>query len=458
MLKHRAKAFYIIVIAAAIGYFVYSTNHAGARFPFRLGLDLSGGTHLVYKADVSKIATAAEIADSMTALRDAVERRVNVFGVSEALVQTEQGGNLSSDEAAYKLIVELPGVTDVDQAIKTIGATPSLDFRIASATDIADFQKNAAALATTTPLDRNPEYLSLFKKTGLDGAMIGKATLQFDSNTNQPMVGLTFTTEGRELFANITKTYTGGFLGIFLDGILIEAPTIREEIPNGQAQISGGFTVEQAQTLVRNINFGSLPIPITLISTQTIGPTLGQEAVRGGIQSGIIAFIIIGLFLIIWYRLPGLVATIAMAVYTIIMLALFKLIPVTLTAAGIAGFIITIGMAVDANILIFERMKEELARGRGSWDAMHEGFTRAWPSIRDSNVSSIITGVILYKFGSSSVVTGFALVFVVGVLVSMFTAITVSRLFLYAVSPTSSTRWSQFLINNGFRKASTEGK
>ncbi len=450
MLKHRAKAFYLIAIAAAVGYFVYASNYAGARFPFRLGLDLSGGAHIVYQADVSKIA-AADVADSMTALRDDVERRVNLFGVSEPVVQTEQGGSLSSKEAAYKLIVELPGVTNIDQAIAAIGATPSLDFRVAKASDIADFQKTYAA--TTTPIGKDPAYLALFKETGLNGGMISRATLQFDANTNQPQVGLAFSSDGRALFASVTKDHIGDYIGIFLDGSLIEAPTVREEIPNGQAQISGGFTLEQAQTLVRNINFGALPIPISLISTKTIGPTLGQEAVHGGIEAGIVAFLIIGLFLVLWYRLPGFVATIALLAYTAFMLALFKLIPVTLTAAGIAGFIITIGMAVDANILIFERMKEELARGRGTWDAMHEGFSRAWPSIRDSNVSSILTGVILYKFGSSSVVTGFALVFVVGVLVSMFTAITVSRLFLYAIAPRHDSRLSRFLINNGFRKA-----
>ena len=195
-----------------------------------------------------------------------------------------------------------------------------------------------------------------------------------------------------------------------------------------------------------------MPIPISLISTQTIGPSLGQAAVDGGIRAGIIAFIIIAIFLVIWYRLPGLVAVVALGVYTIIMLALFKLIPVTLTAAGIAGFILSIGMAVDANILIFERMKEELNRGRGVWDSMHEGFARAWLSIRDSNISSIITGVILYYFGSTSVVTGFALVFVIGVVVSMFTAITASRLFLYAIAPKNTTKFSTFLISNGFRR------
>ncbi|MDB5239174.1 MAG: protein-export rane protein SecD, preprotein translocase subunit SecD [Candidatus Parcubacteria bacterium] len=452
MLKHRAKAFYIIVIAAAIAYFVWTSNARGTPDRFRLGLDLSGGSHLVYQADVSKLAPE-DIADSMTALRDSVERRVNLFGVSEPLVQTEQGGTLASKESAYKLIVELPGVTDTKQAVNAIGATPSLEFLLASSTQIDAFRTSAAATATTSPLESNPDFMALFKQTGLTGSAITRASLQFDPNTNQPQVALTFGPEGQKLFSDITRNHTHDYLGIFLDGVLIEYPTINQEIPNGQAVISGGFTTESASALVRNLNYGALPIPVTLISEQTIGPTLGQEAVRGGIKAGVVAFIIIALFLIIWYRLPGLVATLALAIYTVLMLALFKIIPVTLTAAGIAGFIITIGMAVDANILIFERMKEELARGRGAWDAMHEGFARAWPSIRDSNVSSIITGIILYKFGSTSVVTGFALVFVVGVLVSMFTAITVSRLFLYAISPRNSTRLSRFLINNGFRKA-----
>ena len=450
MLKQRAKAFYVLVFAVLVGYFVWSTNSAGSSHPFRLGLDLSGGAHLVYKADVSKL-NKADIADSMAALRDDVERRVNLFGVSEPLVQTQENATLSSDEAAYKLIVELPGVTDTKQAEEAIGATPNLEFRLASSTEINAFQKQLAASGTTTAADAK-RYAGLFKDVGLNGGTISKAALGFENTTNQPVVSLTFTAEGRDIFARVTRDNIGGLLGIFLDGLPIETPVIREAIPNGQAQISGGFTVEQAQTLVRNINFGALPIPITLISEQTIGPTLGQEAVNGGILAGIVSFLIIGLFLIVWYRLPGLVATIALAVYAAIMLALFKLIPVTLTAAGIAGFIITIGMAVDANILIFERMKEELRNGRGVSDAMHEGFARAWPSIRDSNVSSIITGFILYKFGSTSVITGFALVFVVGVLVSMFTAITASRLFLYAIAPRTDTKTSRFLISNGFRR------
>lgn len=452
MLKQRAKAFYVVVFAVLIGYFVYSSNGAGARFPFRLGLDLSGGSHLVYKADVSKL-KVEDISQSMEALRDSVERRINVLGVSEPLVQSQQNAALSSDEAPYKLIVELPGIDDTKEAVAAIGATPNLEFRLIAKEDFERVTNEIRTAGTTTP-EKQAELMAAFKPTGLTGSTIARASLGFEQTTNQPVVALTFTDEGRGLFATVTKENIGDYLGIFLDGVVIEAPVIRDEIPNGQAQISGGFTLESAQALVRNLNFGALPIPITLIAENTIGPTLGQEAVRGGVMAGIISFVIIGAFLIVWYRLPGFIATLALAIYAALMLALFKLIPVTLTAAGIAGFIITIGMAVDANILIFERMKEELRAGRSIADAMHEGFSRAWPSIRDSNVSSIITGFILYKFGSTSVITGFALVFVVGVLVSMFTAITASRLFLYAIAPRSDSAKSRFLISNGFGRPS----
>jgi protein-export membrane protein SecD len=392
---------------------------------------------------------SGDISASMSSLRDVVERRVNTFGVSEPLVQTEQSTALSSSEAAYKLIVELPGVTDVEEAIRSIGATPKLEFRLATDDAMRKFQTEISGAATTTGFEE--KYLALFKFSGLGGDMVSRASLQFNPTTNQPSVGLTFTAEGRDLFAKITKDNIGNYLGIFLDGMPISVPVIRDQIIDGKAEISGSFSIDEASKLVRDLNYGALPVPISLISTQTIGPSLGAEAVNGGIKAGIISLLVISLFLIIWYRLPGLVAVFALLVYTLIMLALFKLIPVTLTAAGIAGFILSIGMAVDANILIFERMKEELKAGRGVWDAMHEGFARAWLSIRDSNISSMITGAILYYVPSNSVIKGFALVFILGVAVSMFTAITVSRLFLYAIAPTKTTKFTQFLISNGFR-------
>lgn len=410
MIRTRIYAAFIVLFAVLIGFYVVKGKD------FTLGLDLHGGTHLVYKADVSKI-PASDISPSMQSLRNVIEKRVNIYGVSEPLVQVEEGGVLGSKEAEHKLIVELPGVTNIDEAVKMIGATPKLEFRL-----VKEIKKENG----TSTFELIP--------TGLTGSEVKHANLVFDQNTNQPQVGLEFSESGKELFAKVTKEHVGEPLAVLLDEQVLSTPVIRQEIREGKATISGNFTQQEAKDLVRDLNYGALPLPIELISTQTVGSSLGQDALYGGVRAGVIAFIIIALFLIAYYRLPGLIAVLALGVYSVIMLALFKLIPVTLTAAGIAGFILSVGMAVDANILIFERMKEELKRGKNQWDAMHEGFARAWLSIRDSNISSILTGVILYYFGNSSIITGFALVFIIGVLVSMFSAITASRIFLYSIS------------------------
>lgn len=415
--KYRFWAIIIIFLSAVAGYYIWNSEQTDGR-KFKLGLDLQGGTHLVYKADVSQVA-AADVADSMQALRDAIERRINVFGVSEPLVQVERENSLQAG-SVEKLIVELPGVTDINEAIKAIGATPTLEFKLLKASDY-DANNEAATL-------------SKFTATGLGGKQLKRANVQFDPTTNQPLVGLQFNDEGKDLFAKITRENTGDILGIFLDGQLLEAPYIREEIPNGQAVITGNFTPDAAKQVVRNLNYGALPVPIELINTQTIGATLGERALDASLKAGLYSFIIIALFLAAWYRGPGLVAVLALAIYTVANLFLFKLIPVTLTSAGIAGFILSIGMAVDANILIFERTKEELKRGRSKAEALKEGFHRAWTSIRDSNLSSIITATILYYFASTPMIKGFALVFAIGVLVSMFSAITASRTILFALS------------------------
>ena len=256
---------------------------------------------------------------------------------------------------------------------------------------------------------------------------------------------------GTKLFAEITKNNVGKMVAIYLDGAPISTPVVREEIPNGQAVISGNFTPTEGKQLVGRLNSGALPVPISLLSRQTIGATLGGDAVDAGVKAAIIGFLVIALFLILWYRLAGFIAVLALCIYITIMLTLFKLLPVTLTAAGIAGFIISIGIAVDANILIFERLKEELHSGRAISDAVDAGFHRAWSSIRDSNFSTIISAIILFWFGTS-LIKGFALNLGMGVLVSMFSAIMISRIFLSGLVFIGEGKVARFLFSSGFSK------
>lgn len=449
MWKKRISALVLLVIAFGVGYFTYDKAGIESRFPYKLGLDLSGGTHLVFRADTSKLADA-EIAGAMTSLAQVVERRVNLFGVSEPIVQVETGGTVGNTE--HRLIVELPGITDVKQAVDLIGKTPTLDFRLVKdqiPTVNADGSTTTAAI---TNID------DIFKETGLTGRYLKTARLEFDQTTYLPHVGIEFNDEGAKLFAAITKANVGKKLAIFLDGNPISIPVIQTEISSGQAVINGSFNVNEAKALVRDLNYGALPVPVSLASTQTVGATLGKGALDASMFAGLVALIAVGIFLIIWYRIPGLVATIALLIYIALNLALFKLIPVTLTAAGIAGFILTLGMAVDANILIFERMKEELKRGHTLPSAIKEGFHRAWNSIRDSNLSSIITAIILYYFASTPVIKGFALVFGLGVVVSMFTAITASRTLLMAVGAKGEGKVARFFFGSGFIPHKSENK
>jgi len=439
MLKTRLLALSVLVLGALLGWFVFAhatlSAKASGAFPFKLGLDLSGGTHLVYKADVSRLAEGENVADAMTALRDTIERRVNLFGVAEPIVQTEQSGILAT-EHQERLIVELPGVTDTQKAIEMIGKTPVLEFRLASTTQVG----------TTTQ--------TVFLPTKLTGRYLKRASLSFGQGraglSNEPVVNLQFNSEGKDLFARITKENTGKILGIFLDGQPISTPVINEPILNGSAIISGSFKAEEARELVRNLNYGSLPIPISLLSAQTVGASLGKDALARGVTAGLIGLIAVALFLIFWYRFAGLVAVVALSLYIIIMLALFKFFHITLTSAGVAGFILSIGLAVDANVLIFERMKEELQSGKWLHNAIQDGFKRAWLSIRDGNLSSIITGIILFWFGTS-IVEGFALVFVLGVLVSMFSAITVTRTLLLVVKDREYKGLTKFLFGSGVK-------
>lgn len=459
MLKTRITAFLILLIGIGLGYFVYQselknmnlapeTKATGvAKFPFKLGLDLSGGTHLVYKADVSLV-DSSEINNSMEALRDVIERRINVFGVSEPIVQVQNGGFSNAGEE--RLIVDLPGVTDVSQAIEMIGQTPTLDFRTENPNFDPTKQEATLDEKGNIKLQAQEPYI----QTELTGRYLDKAILEFDPNTNEPMVSLQFDAEGSLLFEKITKENIGKSVAIYLDGQPISVPTVNEAISGGKAQISGNFTPTEAKTLVGRLNSGALPVPISLISTQTIGPSLGAEATTAGVKAAIIGFLAIAIFLMIWYRLPGFIATIALSMYVVVMLSIFKLLPVTLTAAGIAGFIISIGIAVDANVLIFERIKEELRKGEGISDSIRHGFGRAWFSVRDSNISSMITAVILFWFGTP-MIQGFALVFLIGVLVSMISAITITRLFLYSLNIKRKNKFTGFLFGSGFSNANT---
>ncbi len=443
MIKTRVIAASIVLLALVIGAFNYYSEFKPASFvggfPFKLGLDLNGGSELTYQADVSKV-DPSDVAGSMQALHDVIENRINVFGVSEPVVETQEA-TLLNGQKIQKLIVQLPGVTNVNEAISIIGQTPVLEFRLV----------NPAKAKLITASSTQADIDAAFVPVGLTGRYLQSSQIQFDSQSGQPVVSLNFNTEGAAIFASTTKNNIGQMLAIFLDGKIISSPVIQQEIDNGQAQISGGsMTASEAKTLAQNLNYGALPVPITLIGTQTIGASLGIDALNRSVKAGIIGFAIIVLFLILWYRLPGLLAGISLSIYVLMMLAIFKLVPVTLTAAGLAGFVLSIGMAVDANILIFERMKEELRNGRTLEDATREGFTRAWTSIRDGNLSSIITAIILFWFSSTSVIKGFALIFGVGVLVSMITAISISRTFLLAVTPKSNSKFVRFLFSNGF--------
>jgi len=439
----------IIAVAVALGLFIFKSEprlNKGFETeksylknnPFRLGLDLSGGSHLIYKADVSQVADG-EVDNSMDALRDVIERRVNLFGVSEPLVQIQKSSFISGGEE--KLIVDLPGVTDVDEAVRMIGQTPLLEFKI----------ENSEAIQDATVGEDGQVNLDLsqaFTSTELTGKYLKRAVLDFDVNTREPRVSLQFDETGTKLFAEITKANVGKMVAIYLDGAPVSTPVVREEILNGEAVISGNFNPTEAKQLVGRLNSGALPVPIELISKQTIGATLGDSAINAGVKAAIIGFLLVALFLMLWYRLPGMIAVVSLSIFVVIILTLFKLIPVTLTAAGIAGFIISLGIAVDANILIFERVKEELRSGRTISDAVSFGFDRAWTSIRDSNISSLLTAIILFWFGTS-LIKGFALTLGLGVLVSLFSSIFVTRIFMKTVALGKENKVLRFLFSSG---------
>lgn len=383
-------------------------------FSPRYGLDLSGGTHLVLETDMKDV-TPSDRKDAYDAALSVIERRVNLYGLTEPIVQQAKTGE------TYRIIVELPGVSNINQAVELVGKTAQLDFR-------EEGTKSGEVKEATTAAILN--ILSM-QKTGLTGKNLKKAQINFNPQTGSPEVALEFDATGAKLFESITSKNVGKPLGIFLDDQILSypPPVVQSTISGGLAVISGQFSTSYAKQLSIALNAGALPVPIKVAEQRNIGATLGSESIQKSITAGLIGLTIVGLFMIVNYGFLGLVADVGLLIYTLVVFAIFKTTSVTLTLAGIAGFILSIGMAVDANILIFERMKEELRWGKDRTDALRLGFDRAFPSIRDSNISSLITCAILYWFGSG-VIRGFAITLSIGIIVSLFSAITVTRTFL----------------------------
>jgi len=408
------------------------------NIPFRLGLDLQGGTHLLYQTDLSQIKDADKT-NALAGLKDVIERRVNLFGVSEPTIQVE--------EKSQRLIVELAGVKDVKQAIEMIGQTPFLEFREQRPQEEVDkiLAKRKELEGKTYEeaqkvSDWQLAFEDPFSPTQLTGRYLKKADLAFQSTTNKPEVSLEFDDEGAKIFEDLTAKNVGKPLAIYIDNQMISSPVVQEKITGGKAQITGNFNLETARQLVRNLNAGALPVPIKLVSQETIGPSLGQVSLEKSLKAGLIGFLAVIIFMVLFYRLPGVLASLALVIYIGLVLAIFKMVPVTLTLAGIAGFILSIGMAVDANILIFARMREELKWGKSLTLAVEDGFKRAWPSIRDSNANSVIVTLILFNFGTGFI-KGFALTLMIGIVLSMFSAIFITRNFLRLVENTGLARF-----------------
>jgi preprotein translocase subunit SecD len=379
-----------------------------------LGLDLAGGTQITLEADMKGI----NIPDRLSALDSAkqvIERRVNFFGVSEPLVQTSQTNN------NYRIIVELPGITQTEEAISLIGQTASLDFR-----DFSD-PKDATEGANVFPTYYNT------KSVGITGKDLKKAEVTFNSQNGQPEVAIEFTANGGNKFADVTTKLVGKRLPIFLDQFPVTWPRVGTPITDGKAVIEGNFTQDEAKNLALQLNAGALPVPVKVIQKATVGASLGQQSITASLRAGISGLAIVALFMMFKYGWLGIIADVALLLYGLLTFAIFRWFGVTLTLPGVAGFFLSVGMATDANILIFERYREELRHGKPWKIAMELGFGKAWDSIRDANITTIITSLILYNPGNwqflpnSGLVRGFAATLLIGVLIGLFTGIVVSR-------------------------------
>ena len=422
-MKNKLILFWLIVVIVIASLITIAVK------PTKLGLDLVGGSRLVLEASPAK---GTVTPDMMSSLQFAIENRVNKLGVAETVVQRS---------GEKRLVVEIPDVSDLNQAKEYIGETAELDFR--------------------RPVLKNG--FETWETTGLTGKDLSKANLSTSPN-GQWVVDLEFNDNGTKKFASLTKEMVGQQMAIFFNGEMQSAPVIREPIPSGRAQISGGdsgFAYEEAKKMVDLLNAGALPVPAKIVEENTVGPTLGADSIAKSKVAGAIGLGFVMIFMALYYRAPGLIADVALIIYGLMLFALFKAIPVTLTLAGIAGFILSIGMAVDANILIFERTKEELKAGRTLFTAINSGFDRAFTSIFDSNMTTIITCIILYFFGTS-IVKGFALTLAIGVIVSMFSAITITRNFMHLIFGTGNLKHPEWFgirkdeIGEGFQAVETK--
>ncbi len=377
--------------------------------PFNLGLDLKGGVHVVLEADDSATTVTNE---NMTGVVSIIERRINALGVSEPLIQRQ---------GATRVIVELPGVHDQQQAIDTVGATALLEFQ--------DPQGN----------------------TALDGSYLKSVQLGVD-RYGQPAIDLEFDREGVQLFAQLTTRYQGQATSIVLDGEVLQTVMIREPITEGKAQITGGMTMEEARHMVVLLQEGSLPVPMTIMEIRNIGPTLGQDSIDRSFRAGVIGVILVLIFMALYYKLPGLVADLALLIYIVIVMGTLSAINAVLTLPGIAGIILSVGMAVDANVLIFQRIKEEVASGKRLRSAIEAGFARAFATILDSNITTLITAAVLFFVGTGGV-RGFAVTLGVGILASMFTAVFVTRVILDIVVQRRPDTMAKHLSMGGIKRS-----
>ncbi len=467
MIRNLSNRIIIIVIVLALALWIDLRNQITVLNPIndtalferdvspRLGLDLQGGLQVLLEADLPEGSDVT--ADSLEVARSIVEQRTNALGVSENLIQVA---------GERRIVGEFPGLEDTDAVLSTIQQTGLLEF--VDTGDYSpepgtvlktDFGQQAQPASTPIPVitpqagvNQTPETTASPDDTVYHTVMTGRDLTSVGVSpaevTGTYQIDFTLSAEGADIFAEHTAKNVEKYLTILLDKAVISSPRINSAIPEGRGTITGSFTSESANAFAIQLRYGSLPIPLKVVETRIIGPTLGEDSLRKSLVAGLIGMTIVALFMAIYYRMPGIVADLSILFYAAIAFAIFKYFHFTLTLAGVAGFLLSTGAALDANILIFERLKEELRNGKTLNQAVDQGWTRAWSSIRDSNLATIITSLILYWFGSTfgaTIVKGFSLTLALGVGISLFTAIYVTRsllaLFLRGFKPKNLTLW-----------------